>query len=236
VSDRWAEVWEGRRLDPAHGSVLAQLMAADGLDTSFGSVGEESWRGFVESVRNDLGLRAGDSVFEIGCGAGGFLYELHRAGLQVGGVDRSASLVACAREVMPGGDFAVGDADTFVPAQPADAVVSCGVFMYFPSLGYAERVVARMAASARRAVAILDVPDDALREEALAERREALGGDEAYADRYAGLEHLYYDRRWLADVLGRHGLVDVRVTPQRVEGYANGRFRFNVWGAVRPAR
>ena len=71
---------------------------------------------------------------------------------------------------MPDGDFAVAAADQ-LPSEPVfDAVVSFGVFMYFPDLAYADRVLAAMTAKARTAVAILDVPDLSLRDAAMSDR------------------------------------------------------------------
>jgi hypothetical protein len=136
---------------------------------------------------------------------------------------------------MPEGRFDVGDAAGVTLADPCDAVVSCGVFLYFPSLEYARGVIARMAAAARRAVAILDIPDVDRRPAAMAHRRATLGEAE-YATRYAGLDHLYYDRSWVADALTDAGLTDVRVEDQRVAGYRNGDFRFNAFGWCSPRR
>jgi hypothetical protein len=102
--------------------------------------------------------------------------------------------------------------------------------MYFPSLGYARQVLDRMAAKARRAVAVLDIPDAAVRTQALAHRISTVGGVQAYIERYEGLDHLYYERDWIADVLRGHGLVDVHVADQEIADYQNARFRFNAWG------
>jgi hypothetical protein len=234
VTDRWAEIWDRRSVDRAvaeREGELAALMAADGLDTGFGSVTPEAWRAFAQGfARVPLGLEAGDRLFEVGCGAGAFLLPLHEIGLRVGGIDRSAALIEAARRALPEGDFAVGDAESLAPEPAADAVVSCGVFLYFPGLDYADRVVRAMAAKARRAVAVLDVPDLARRDAALAERVAALGGEEAYRRRYEGLDHLYYDRGWLADRLRAAGLTGVETADQAIEGYANGAYRFNAWG------
>lgn len=233
MSDRWEEIWAGRSADVAPGDddVLPALMAADGLDTAFGAVDAAAWADFAHATATArLGLTPGDSVFEVGCGAGAFLYPLHRLGLRVGGADRSAALVESARRVMPDADFDVADADSIPPEPAFDAVVSCGVFLYFPDLDYADRVIRAMAAKATRAVAILDVPDVARREAALAERAAAVGGEEAYAERYRGLDHLYYSRDWLAERLTAAGLTGVETADQAIPGYDNGRFRFNAWG------
>jgi SAM-dependent methyltransferase len=228
----WDTIWDRRALPPSQGSVLADLMAADGLDSGFARLPEESWSAGVRRLAASLGLTEGVSVFEVGCGAGAFLYELERLGCSVAGVDRSPALIERAREVLRSDDFAVADAAEVPPQPAADAVISFGVFLYFRSLPYAESVLDRMVAKARRVVAVLDVPDLATRTLDIARREELAGGAEAYAQRYTGLDHCYYDRGWMADALRARGLTDVHVEDQVIADYGNAPFRFNAWGFV----
>jgi trans-aconitate methyltransferase len=205
-------------------------MAADGYDTPFGKLGEDAWAGYVQHWAETVGLSRGESVFEVGCGAGAFLYELYRRGFDVAGIDLAPALIEAARKVMPEGRFNVGEASELSTEPPADLVLSCGVFIYFPSLEYARAALARMIDKARRAVIVLDLPDLALRERAVADRIAAAGGPEAYRARYEGLEHTYFDRGWFAEEMRKLGLVEVRTVDQDIPGYRNGAFRFNAWG------
>jgi len=215
--------------------MLSQLLAADGFDTEFaGDLRESDWVAYVRHWSSELGLGPGASVFEVGCGAGAFLYELERGGCVVGGIDQSEALVSLAREALPAGTFEVADAARLDPGELVDAVVSCGMFPYLPSLDYARGVIGLMAGKARRAVAILDIPDRATQELALRYRKAAAGGDAAYAERYRGLEHRYYDRAWVVQALQENGLIRVQVADQHLPGYGNAPFRFNAWG-FRPA-
>jgi cyclopropane fatty-acyl-phospholipid synthase-like methyltransferase len=209
-------------------------MAADGMDSGFARLDEARWSAGVMDLAGRLGLAPGTSVFEVGCGAGALLYVLAQRGFSVAGVDRSATLLARAAEVMPCGSFAVADAAALDLQPGCDAVVSFGVFLYFRSERYAELVAQRMRAKAKRVVAVLDLPDRAKQAEAIAYRQRLAGGSEAYAKRYAGLEHRYYDREWAADTLTALGLVDVRVEDQSIASYGNARQRFNGWGFVPP--
>ena len=136
---------------------------------------------------------------------------------------------------MPNGDFAVREATAIDTSAPVDVVMSCSVFHYFDSLDYAREVIQRMCTKATRAVAILDIPDAATAEAAMTHRQAALGGPEAYAERYAGLDHQAYDRDWLAGTLEEAGLIDISMGSQDVVGYENSRFRFNAYGWVPPA-
>jgi SAM-dependent methyltransferase len=223
----WKAVWEKRTLDPA-ASVLSALMAADGLDTGYGSVAEESWREFVVRTGARLGLGPGTSLYEVGCGAGAFLYELHKAGVRVAGLDASATLCDYARRALQGAPIEHLDAAALPVQPPAEVVVSCGVFLYFPSLEYARSVLQRMAAKAQRALALLDVTDKAREGAALQARRASLGPEE-YERRYAGLPHLYYERGWIEAELRALGFARVEIEDQRVQGYANALYRFNAF-------
>lgn len=226
MTQNWKEIWNNRRLQPGDGPLLPRLMAADGLDTGFGNVGVEPWRQFVLDTAQALELTPGSTIFEVGCGAGAFLYELDRAGCRVAGLDQSPALISYARAAMPGGCFEAGDAAD-LPVEPrCEVVAACGVFLYFPSLDYAGQVLGRMAARAQRALAILDVPDLARKEQAMALRRGTLG-EQAYEQKYRGLDHLYYDRQWLADRLASLGFARIEISDQQISGYANASYRFN---------
>jgi trans-aconitate methyltransferase len=220
----WKDVWAARTLDTGQQLGLEQLMAADGLDTGFGRVTETAWRGFVNRAADRLAIAAGTRVFEVGCGAGAFLLPIHERGAVVGGLDQSAALISYAAAAMPGGAFALGDAAD-LDAAGWEVVVACSVFMYFPDLDYAARVLQRMAAARVRAVAVLDVPDRDREREALAFRRGAMR-DAEYAEKYRGLDHLFYERAWMRATLEALGAT-VAVEDQQIDGYQNARFRFN---------
>jgi len=224
----WKDVWAARRVNPEHGSHFAQIMAADGLDTKFGSVTEHCWREFVRSSARKLGIAPGCSVFEVGCGAGAYLMDLYDAGCEVAGLDASNSLLRYAAENMPRGRWIQKDAVQLDPIEQFDYVISCAVFLYFPSLRYAADVLARMAAKARRGIMILDVPDAAKEQEALAFRRRLIG-EAAYAEHYEGLNHLYYSKDWFETTVRNLGLNPVQMEDQSIEGYANSAFRYNVY-------
>lgn len=113
----------------------------------------------AERVAATLDIGPGTGVFEVACGSGEFLIPLHDNGYAVGGVDNDPALVAEAVAAMPGGRFAVGLPAELDPTQPWHVVV-CAAFASFPDLDYARGVLARMAAKATHAVAILDVPED----------------------------------------------------------------------------
>lgn len=217
MSSRWQEVWSqptpevSRRGEK---SSLGDLIIADGYNTGYGDLEVDAWRDFVDRTCDLFELGAGDSLFDVGCGAGAFLHPAQRHGVRVGGIDYSPSRIELARRAMPEGRFELGEAIELDVKPPAEVVLSFGVFFYFPSLDYAREVIARMCQKATCAVGVF----------------------EAYSERYAGLDHLSFSQDWMASTLADNGLRDVTVQPQDIRGYGNGRFRFNAWGWVPDAQ
>jgi trans-aconitate methyltransferase len=210
-----------------------RLMAADGLDTGFGSVSEEAWRRYVLDTAATLGITPGSSVFDVGCGSGAYLYELYRSGCAVAGLDSSSAQIGYARQAMPEGQWQLADASELDVSTQYDFVVSSAVFLYFPSLDYAHRVLERLVRKARRGVMVADVPDLATRDQALAMRRR-MAGEEVYASKYEGLDHLYICKSWFQSALADLKVAGVRIENQHIEGYANSAYRFNVFIACSP--
>lgn len=189
---------------------LDRLMAADGLHAS---ITEPAWRGFVEYVAETIDVGPGTRVFQVNCGGGSFLRPLWENGYGVGGLDRSPDLIRLATEAMPEGRFTLGDASALDPAEPWAVVAACSTFGSFPDLDYARGVLARMAAKATHAIAVLDVPD---------------------IDRTDGAPPggLFYDRAWMFRMLAEIGAIAVQIEEQKIEGYAYAPFRFNVFARL----
>lgn len=236
----WLEVWTRKGLhEPDPGiDPLETALALDG----FGSVNDSTlpvsaMLDLATHVLDVVAPRDGDSLYEVGCGSGAFLGAIDRVrpGLRLGGCDYSPGLVDACHLLFPSADANVCEAVDLPLSPTASHLLSLSVFHYFPDLQYAATVVGLMCAKARTSVSILDVPDLALRAESQAFRRGQLSEGE-YDARYAGLEHLYYDRAWLAERFPSDEWA-VRVEDQQIEGYLNTPFRYNVFARRRtPAR
>lgn len=220
----WAQIWAARQVAEELPTMEA-LIRADGFDLGAGRVDAAAWSRYCAELGGRLGIRPGDTLFEVGCGAGALLKVFHAAGHAVAGVDYSPALVAAAARAMPGMAFAVAHADEY-RAAAHDFVLANSVFSYFPDLDYARRVLERMVATARKGVAILDVPDLARRDAAEAFRAAALPPGE-YEARYQALAHLYYAREWFGACACSRGW-RLSVCDQWLEGYGNAPYRFNV--------
>ena len=96
----------------------------------------------------------------------------------------------------------------WIEHEPWDVVVACGAFSTFPIWSMRVGVLARMAAKATHAVAILDVPD-----------LDRKGADPAL---------LFFDRKWMLHALAEAGASAVQIEELKIEGYEPAGARFNV--------
>lgn len=224
MENRWKNIWEKRSLDSNYESTLAELIRLDGFDGKTGKIEIEAWLKYIEDIQKQIGIRDNDSVFEIGCGSGAFLYPFYTQGHRVGGIDYSQALIKYAKSLW---NAPVECLEAIqVPVSPLfDIVLSNSVFFYFPDLDYAEQVITRMIEKSNRIVAILEIPDIKLYEVSEKMRRGVIG-EEEYKIKYAGLEHLYYDRDWFISLGKKYGL-DTFIMNQSIDQYKNNDFRFN---------
>lgn len=63
----------------------------------------------AQSIMGILGLRSGDKVLELGCGTGTYTNYLHRAGINVSGVDVSDEMLSVAKSKNPAIEYYKSD-------------------------------------------------------------------------------------------------------------------------------
>ncbi len=225
TNNNWFKIWNQRKLESKNVSTLSLLMKANGYDSDFAKIEEAHWLDYVFRQGEKLGITNYDSIFEVGCGAGAFLYPFYQQGNKVAGIDYSGVLVNYAQEIMPQANFEVGEAINISGDNQFDIVVCNGVFLYFPNYEYAEKVITRMVKLAKKAVGIFDIPDVEKEKEALAFRKGEMGEGE-YEEKYRGLEHLFYSKDWFKQILARKLF---KIEDQEFPQYGNAPYRFNVY-------
>lgn len=224
AEENWKNIWEkkGHSASRTGNYSVADLFTADGFDGALGKISEASRNYIKTTVREKLGITAGDRILEVGCGAGAVLALLADLGASLSGVDFSAPHIEIARRALSAMDFQVAEAAK-LPFGTAmfDGVFSNGVFLYFPDLQYARKAVEELMRVAKPSAAIfvLDNPDAATKEECIAARR-AAGAS-------LSPEHLYYPRDFFREIAGANGRNAV-FSPQEMPDYGNAAFRYNV--------
>jgi len=225
--NNWKSVWSDREENINHSSVLERLIAIDGFDTGYGTILKEDWIQYVENISKIINIQKGDSIFEVGCGAGAFLYKFYEDGNKIGGIDYSDGLISIAKKYLMSGDFVVNEASKLDDQKKYDFVLSNSVFFYFKSYEYAEVVLEKMVKKSIKCTAILEVNDFAKKEKSMAIRRGYLS-EQDYEKKYNGLEHLYYEKKWFLNFAKKNNL-RIEIQQQNIKNYQNNQYRFNVF-------
>ncbi len=231
--NKWQQIWNKRKdnlenVDVKNPrAVFAELIRLDGYDSA-GITSEllsyfEHQYDYLKAALKCIG---GGCIFEVGCGAGAWLYLFARDGYTIGGLDYSSALIDIAKKILPAdklSEIICAGADELPTDKKYDAVISTGVFSYFDDLAYAERVLEKMLDKSLRAVAVLDIYDKAFEDELLAERRRAI---ENYDERYRGLKKLFIPRTFFEEFAARHKLT-VRFATNNRGGYVNAPYTYH---------
>lgn len=227
--NNWKKIWESRQdtlgnIDEKnYRAVFAELKKIDGFDIN-GGASADSQICQHENLKAALNLSEGETVFEVGCGAGANLYLFARDGFEVGGLDYSATIIDIAKKILPDTtELICAGADELPTDKKFDAVFSNSVFAYFDDIDYAERVLEKMLIKSRRAVAVLDIYDKDFEENLLAERRRTI---ENYDERYKDLPKLFYPRSFFKKFASRYDL-SIRFEKNELEGYVNAPFTYH---------
>ena len=225
----WKDIWE--KESRVNNIVLECLIKADGFDSVAGSLSVDHWRDYVSELYALIGIEKHNSIFDVGCGSGAFLYDHFLTGGHVGGVDYSSQLIGIARGFMPDANFIISDASQIKIAENYDVVTSHSVFQYFDNLDIAETVMANMCQLANKKIAVLDINDesqlDVYHAERIAKFIENGLSESDYWDKYRDLNHLFYSHDFFHDFAIQNQL-KIKITPQENVHYGNSKLRFNV--------
>ncbi len=230
TSANWRSVWIRKGTEPTLKTLtLPDFFKMNGWDTGAGQLDEQTWLKLIGYFRKRLRVRRDDSLLEVGCGAGLFLLPFARKGVRVSGVDYSRTLVEVAKAVLPRNSCVRhSEANRLpFPSGSFDNAASNGVFLYFPSWGYAEEAldeIVRVLKPGGRCL-ITDLNDISKRTLAERMRRKNLGL-EKYRRMYRGLGHRYYRREWFVRYARKRGLVYEVASQKKANSYGNSAWRF----------
>lgn len=235
----WKRLWNNRKIPNQKQFDLQSLIEVDGFDNGVGSYNEASWREMVRMFAEQVNLKTGDKVLEIGCGGGAFLFALSEIlEIDIHGIDYSESLVSLAKKAVPHGHFKLSEADKSCFSDcKFDILFSHSVFHYFPNHKYAQRVISTWLKKLKVGgkFVLMDLNDARCEIEYNEKRAQEFGGLDKYLQTYNGLHHLFFDRKKLEKFLRSNGMQDVIYFPHVCKDYGNSKFRFNLmctknWG------
>lgn len=234
MDNKWNEIWNKKEthfdeLDiDDYKSILIEMKRLAGWD-HFGKGSSVCYEDFAkehEYMKENLCLRGGDSVFELGCGAGANLYLFAREGVKVGGMDYAVQLIEEAKRFIPADlllECVAGEAVNLSVDMKFDAVMAPGVFKYFPSDAYAEGVLDKMLVKAKRSLGILRTTDEAKREEFLAWKRSQI---EDYDEKYKDLPERCFAKSFFSNWAEKNHL-EIKFAHHHIDGAWNDPFTYD---------
>ena len=223
METKWKDIWE-QRIETQGEKTHTELLIANGYDNSRSQLRPDNLELGQRYYWNLINLGIDDSVYEVGCGSGAFLYPLYKKGHDVGGIDLSKSLIDVATENLPEGQWEQGEATDITNFTRYDHVISFGCFLYFPSLYYAEKVMLKMLEKSKGSVSIYELPDYEYKTECEDMRRETTPN---YDRDYGKLKHLYYKKEFFIKFAKRNNL-HLTIFDQCIPSYENSKYRFCV--------
>ena len=73
--DEWKQIWnKDERINKI---ILEGLIKADGFDSGAGSFTVDDWIIYTNELYDELNISQNNSIYDIGCGSGAFLYPLY---------------------------------------------------------------------------------------------------------------------------------------------------------------
>ena len=221
--DKWKEIWnKDERISKI---ILESLIKADGFDSGAGSFSVDDWIKYTNEFYNILKIKNTDSIYDIGCGSGAFVYPLYLKKHLVGGVDYSKILIDLANTIMQDNNFTNNEAIN-INDDRYDIVLSHSVFQYFKDLDYAKNTIKKMINKANKKIAILDI-NDATKENEYHRIRMENMNEQDYKTKYQGLEHMFYNKEWFENIAKEFNL-KIDIFDQTFKKYSNSKLRFNV--------
>lgn len=80
----WQDIWDSKRLDSNfdfnkanNDEIIKELLRCNGFDSKSGVFDIQAYQGFIQEIFYKADLQECESVYEVGCGAGAFLYSLN---------------------------------------------------------------------------------------------------------------------------------------------------------------
>ena len=230
--DKWQSIWSKKGLAPNSTQTLNDLIVANGFDTGVGNYDEDKWREMVFDFLKRTNFTEKGSILELGCGSGAFLYSLNElVKANYYGLDYSPSLINIAKIALPKAHLVAKEAKSSVFDEVYfDVIFSHSVFQYFPSTEYADDVIINWCKKIKQRgkLVLLDINDKEKEEDYHNERMLAYRNPVEYYETYEGLNHLFFDKANLIDILKNCGMNEIEIFPHAVADYGNSQFRFNI--------
>ena len=225
----WARFWEER----GRGHPDDDPIAIDDWDYGISRMGVEQVEILLELVSSELALTPQSKSLEVGCGAGMFLTPLSESVERTAGCDLAESMAKRARRINEKFKIQVSEASNLpYVSNEFDAILVYSVFHYFPSNDYAIATLREIFRVSRKngRFWIGDVPDKSKQRQALLHREQLMkkSAPKWSWPKVGPLEQRFYDKIFFTEFCESVDCI-YRFVQQRVKGYVQGKYRYNVF-------
>ena len=226
----WNELWDKKALQylvetPAMPDEEIHL-SINGFNHDVNSnISFRKFHAYLDTLVDELKLTSRDYLYEFGCGSGFFVKSLADVSgiARFGGSDLSENMIRIAKTNLPEKDFSQASAEVFKVESKSTVIVANSVFQYFKDFSQARNVIVNVISNDPDRFAFLDVPRST--------------SDHMYELRNGSyksnqLKHLLYTESFFHEIMD-DSVYDIVIKEQIIEGYNQGKTRFNVFGRKR---
>jgi len=229
--DSWKIIWNSKIENSKKKSSLKDLINLNGYDSHSAKISTKEWYKYTNFFVNKFKLKPPNSILDIGCGSGAFLYPFYKKNISCYGLDYSSSLIKICKKNMPKGNFYASEASNLKKLKKYnfDFIFISSVFQYFPNLAYAKKVIKQLKFISKQntKIFILDVPDTNKQNRWIKYIKEVIGY-RSYMAQYGNLKHYWYNRKTLKNIIQKENF-KVKIFDQKLIKKPNSKFRFNAF-------
>ena len=229
--ENWKSIWNSKNIQKNAEITISDLIKLNGFDTGVGSYTCEEWLIMTEEFVNLFELKNDQNIYEIGCGAGAFLYAIkNKVDVNCYGIDYSESLIDIAKKYL-NGSFKVAEANNPPSFDTKfELIFLHSVFQYFPNEKYAFDVIRKSHKLIKEGgkLCLLDVNDKEFESDSRLMRKKSFNNDDDYNEFYKGLDHLFISKERLENHLISIGFRNIKFFKHAVEGDKVRKYRFNL--------
>ena len=185
-----------------------QALASDDLKAQVGRpFNDEAWQGLVDDIIKKLVLsdNAKYNLLDIGCGNGLLLSQLAHFAHSIKGIDYAYAMISEAKNLLPDGDFAQGEAaDLPFETGSSERTLCYSIFHYFPEQSYALSAIEEMIRVTKPGGVILigDLLDDQYEQEIKANSDMAIEANLPLIHRYS--QWTFYPLKQIVEHFSKH--------------------------------
>jgi glycerol-3-phosphate cytidylyltransferase len=225
----WKNIWDNRIIKSKIKSSnfnLKNSMILNGHYEGPGKIPIISWKKYGSKLRKVLNINRKDTLFEVGCGSGAFLY-LFKDLKKIGGCDYSNELIKYCKKFLKkhSKNIINKNSDQINDKLKYKFVFSHGLLHYL-SDSLARKTIIQMIKKSKDKIAILDIPNKKFEKKYMALRIKSLG-KKKYKKNYNKLPHNLYSKSFFNEIAKKTNC-NHYFFQNIIENHKQGKYRFNV--------